>query len=61
MPPFSLDGICRGCGIRNSRQISAHSPGGVVLAGVLTAIVAVLIGSCCMVLLGSRTDFRLRT
>ena len=35
--------------------------GGVVLAGILTAVVAVLIGACCMVLLGGRTDFRLRT
>lgn len=33
----------------------------VVLAGALTAIAAVLIGACCMVLLGRRTDFRLRT
>lgn len=33
----------------------------VLLAGVLTAVVAVLIGACCMVLLGGRTDFRLRT
>lgn len=33
----------------------------VLLAGVLTAVVAVLLGACCMVLLGSRTDFRLRT
>jgi hypothetical protein len=34
---------------------------GVVVAGVLTAISAVFIGSCCLVLLGSRTTFRLRS
>ena len=33
----------------------------VVLAGVLTAVAAVLIGACCMILLGGKTDFRLRT
>jgi hypothetical protein len=32
---------------------------GIFLAGVVTSIVAVLIGSCCLVLLGSRTNFRL--
>lgn len=34
---------------------------GVVLAGIVTTLVAVLIGAGCMVLLGRRTDFRLRT
>lgn len=34
---------------------------GVGLAGVLTAIFAVLLGSCCFAYLGSRTDFRLRS
>jgi hypothetical protein len=35
--------------------------GGVAFAGVLAAILAVLIGSCCFAYLGSRTDFRLRS
>jgi hypothetical protein len=43
-----------------STDFSALSSG-VVLTGVLTAIAAVLIGSCCLVLLGRRTDFRLHT
>jgi hypothetical protein len=34
---------------------------GVVLAGVLTAIAAVALGSCCLVLLGSKTSSSLRT
>jgi hypothetical protein len=34
---------------------------GVALTGVLTAIFAVLVGSCCFVLLGSRTAFRQRS
>jgi hypothetical protein len=34
---------------------------GMVLAGVVTAVVAVVLGSCCLVLLGSRTTFRLHT
>lgn len=33
---------------------------GAALAGVLTAILAVLVGSCCFAYLGSRTSFRLR-
>jgi hypothetical protein len=33
---------------------------GIFIAGVVTSIVAVLIGGCCLVLLGSRTTFRLR-
>lgn len=35
--------------------------GGVAFAGVLAAILAVLVGSCCFAFLGSRTDFRLRS
>jgi small-conductance mechanosensitive channel len=35
--------------------------GGFAIAGVLAAILAVLIGSCCFAYLGSRTDFRLRS
>ena len=35
--------------------------GGFAFAGVLAAILAVLIGSCCFAYLGSRTDFRLRS
>lgn len=34
---------------------------GVIFVGVLTAIVAVLLGSCSFAYLGSRTDFRLRS
>jgi hypothetical protein len=34
---------------------------GIFIAGVVTSIAAVLIGSCCLVLLGSRTNFRLRS
>ena len=34
---------------------------GMVLTGVVTAVVAVVLGSCCLVLLGSRTSFKLRT
>ena len=34
---------------------------GAAFAGVLTAIFAVLIGSCCFAFLGSRTDFRLHS
>jgi hypothetical protein len=34
---------------------------GMVLAGFLTAVIAVVLGSCCLVLLGSRTDSTLRT
>jgi hypothetical protein len=42
---------------------TALSPlsGGMVFAGVVTAVVAVALGSCCLVLLGSRTIFPLRT
>jgi hypothetical protein len=43
-----------------SMTLSAFSSG-TVLAGVLTAIVAVALGSCCLVLLGSRINFRLRS
>jgi hypothetical protein len=43
-----------------STELSALS-GGMVFAGVVTAVVAVVLGSCCLVLLGSRTNFRLRT
>ena len=32
---------------------------GTVFTGVVTAVVAVVLGSCCLVLLGSRTTFRL--
>jgi hypothetical protein len=35
--------------------------GGMVFTGVVTAVVAVVLGSCCLVLLGSRTSFKLRT
>lgn len=34
---------------------------GVTLKGVVTALFAVLIGSCCFAFLGSRTSFKLRT
>ena len=34
---------------------------GMVFTGVATAVVAVVIGSCCLILLGSRTTFRLHT
>jgi hypothetical protein len=34
---------------------------GMLLAGVLAAVVAIAVGSCCLVLLGSTTDSRLRT
>jgi predicted anti-sigma-YlaC factor YlaD len=34
---------------------------GTVFAGVLTAILAVFLGSCCLAFLGSRTNFRLRS
>jgi hypothetical protein len=33
---------------------------GMVFTGVVTAVVAVVLGSCCLVLLGSRATFRLR-
>lgn len=33
---------------------------GIAFTGVLAAILAVLLGSCCFAYLGSRTDFRLR-
>jgi hypothetical protein len=33
---------------------------GIVFAGVLTAILAVFLGSCCLAFLGSRANFRLR-
>ena len=35
--------------------------GGMVLTGVVTAVIAVVLGSCCLVLLGSRASFKLRT
>jgi hypothetical protein len=34
---------------------------GMFLAAVLTAVVAVALGSCCLIFLGRRTDSRLRT
>jgi len=34
---------------------------GMVFTGVVTAVVAVVLGSCCLVLLGSRTTFRLHS
>ena len=34
---------------------------GAVFAGVLTAILAVFLGSCCLAFLGSRTNFRLHS
>jgi hypothetical protein len=34
---------------------------GTVFAGVLTAILAVFLGSCCLAYLGSRTNFRLHS
>jgi hypothetical protein len=34
---------------------------GMVFTGVVTAAVAVVLGSCCLVLLGSRTNFRLHS
>jgi hypothetical protein len=43
-----------------STALSALSSG-MVLTGVVTAVVAVVLGSCCLVLLGSRTTFRLHT
>jgi hypothetical protein len=47
----------------HARLVSDFSPlaNGVVFAGVLAAILAVLLGSCCFAYLGSRTDFRLRS
>lgn len=35
--------------------------GGIIFAGVLTAGIAVVLGSCCLVLLGSRTTSRLHS
>jgi hypothetical protein len=43
-----------------STTLSSFS-GGMVFTGVVTAVVAVVLGSCCLVLLGSRTSFKLRT
>lgn len=43
-----------------STAFSALSSG-MVFTGVVTAVVAVVLGSCCLVLLGSRTTFRLHT
>jgi hypothetical protein len=43
-----------------STMLSSFS-GGMVFTGVVTAVVAVVLGSCCLVLLGSRTNFKLRT
>ncbi len=43
-----------------SATLSALSSG-LVFTGVVTAVVAVVLGSCCLVLLGSRTTFRLHT
>jgi hypothetical protein len=43
-----------------STMLSSFS-GGMVFTGVVTAVVAVVLGSCCLVLLGSRTSFKLRT
>jgi hypothetical protein len=47
----------------HARLASDFSPlsNGVVFVGVLAAILAVLLGSCCFAYLGSRTDFRLRS
>jgi hypothetical protein len=42
-----------------STMLSSFS-GGMVFTGVVTAVVAVVLGSCCLVLLGSRTTSRLR-
>jgi hypothetical protein len=39
--------------------LSTALSGGMVVTGVVTAVVAVVLGSCCLVLLGSRTTFRL--
>jgi hypothetical protein len=43
-----------------STTLNAFS-GGMVFTGVVTAVVAVVLGSCCLVLLGSRATSRLRT
>jgi hypothetical protein len=43
-----------------STALSALSSG-MVFTGVVTAAGAVVLGSCCLVLLGSRTNFRLHT
>lgn len=43
-----------------STALSAFSSG-MVFTGVVTAVVAVVLGSCCFVLLGSRTTFRLHS
>jgi hypothetical protein len=43
-----------------STMLSSFS-GGMVFTGVVTAVVAVVLGSCCLVLLGSRASFKLRT
>jgi hypothetical protein len=45
---------------QNSTSLSALSSG-TVFAGVLTAILAVFLGSCCLAFLGSRTNFRLHS
>jgi len=45
---------------QNSTSLSTLSSG-TVFAGVLTAILAVFLGSCCLAFLGSRTNFRLHT
>jgi hypothetical protein len=41
-------------------SLSSLSSGG-VFAGVLTAMLAVFLGSCCLAFLGSRANFRLRS
>jgi hypothetical protein len=41
--------------------LSTALSGGMVVTGVVTAVVAVVLGSCCLVLLGSRTNFRLHS
>jgi hypothetical protein len=41
--------------------LSTALSGGMVVTGVVTAVVAVVLGSCCLVLLGSRTTFRLHS
>jgi predicted anti-sigma-YlaC factor YlaD len=45
---------------QNSTSLNTLSSG-TVFAGVLTAILAVFLGSCCLAYLGSRTTFRLHT
>jgi hypothetical protein len=57
---WSLPQLWRTQPAQLSTALSALSSG-MALTGVVTAVAAVVLGSCCLVLLGSRTNFRLHS